>query len=107
MKIPFLGGAYEGRSSNVSPETCMNLFYEKGKNGESLVGTAGDTLFSSPAVGEVRGTVDSPDAEAATILRYHRFHHLRGHLLRQDLTLPLQGALHLGGEASQVLGRGP
>ena len=57
MKIPFLGGAYEGRSSNVSPETCMNLFYEKGKNGESLVGTAGSTLFSSPAVGEVRGGI--------------------------------------------------
>jgi hypothetical protein len=34
MKIPFLGGSYEGRSSNVSPETCINLFYEKGVSGE-------------------------------------------------------------------------
>ena len=57
MKIPFLGGAYEGRSSNVSPETCINLFYEKGKNGESLVGTAGSTLLVTPKAGEVRGGI--------------------------------------------------
>ena len=57
MKIPFLGGAYEGRSSNVAPETCLNLYYEKGKSGESLVGTAGSTLFVTPKVGEVRGGI--------------------------------------------------
>jgi hypothetical protein len=57
MKIPFLGGAYEGRSSNVSPETCINLFYEKGRSGESLVGTAGATLLATPKVGEVRGGI--------------------------------------------------
>lgn len=47
MQIPFLGGAYEGRSSNVSPETCINLFYEKGISGESLVGTAGATVLTA------------------------------------------------------------
>ena len=60
MKIPFLGGAYEGRSSNVSPETCINLFYEKGRSGESLVGTPGSKLLtsgSSTQNAEVRGGI--------------------------------------------------
>ncbi len=60
MKIPFLGGAYEGRSSNVSPSTCINLFYEKGADGESLVGTAGATVHATItglANGEVRGGI--------------------------------------------------
>jgi len=57
LEIPFIGGSYEGRSSNVSPETCLNLFYEKGKSGESLVGTAGSTLHVTPKFGEVRGGI--------------------------------------------------
>ena len=57
MQIPFLGGAYEGRSSNVAPETCINLFLEKGRSSESLVGTAGSTTLVTPAVGEVRGGI--------------------------------------------------
>ena len=60
MKIPFLGGAYEGRSSNVSPETCINLFYEKGSGGEALVGTAGSTVHTagtSTKEEEVRGGI--------------------------------------------------
>lgn len=60
MKIPFLGGAYEGRSSNVAPETCINLFYERGINGESLVGTAGATVLTagtSTKAEEVRGGI--------------------------------------------------
>jgi hypothetical protein len=70
MKIPFLGGAYEGRSSNVSPETCINLFYEKGVNGEALVGTPGAKIASSGLildsssgqyVTEVRGGIDYND----------------------------------------------
>lgn len=60
MKIPFLGGAYEGRSSNVSPETCINLFYEKGVSGEALVGTPGSTVLtagSSTEAAPVRGGI--------------------------------------------------
>ncbi len=57
MKIPFLGGAYTGRSSNVSPETCINLFFEKGVSGESLVGTAGSATLVTPAFAEVRGGI--------------------------------------------------
>jgi hypothetical protein len=53
-----LGGAYEGRSTDVSPQTCINLFYEKTTDGDSLVGTPGSTVFSSPAGGEVRGGVE-------------------------------------------------
>ncbi len=57
MKIPFLGGAYTGRSSNVSPSTCINLFFEKGVDGESLVGTAGAVSRVTPKFGEVRGGI--------------------------------------------------
>jgi len=57
LKIPFIGGAYEGRSTNVSPETCINLFVEKGVSGEALVGTAGSATLVTPAVGEVRGGI--------------------------------------------------
>ena len=58
MKLPFLGGAYTGRSSNVSPETCMNLFYEKGTSGEALVGSPGAVEFCDLGSGEVRGAIE-------------------------------------------------
>ncbi len=58
MKIPFIGGAYEGRSSNVSPETCFNLFKETGVGGtEALVSTYGATVLNSDFTGEVRGGI--------------------------------------------------
>lgn len=57
MIIPFLGGSYTGRSSNVAPETCINLFYDKGKNGESLVGVHGSTVLVTPTAAEVRGGI--------------------------------------------------
>lgn len=57
MLIPFIGGAYQGRSTNVSPETCINLFVERSKSGESLVGTAGSTVLVTPTFGEVRGGI--------------------------------------------------
>src|SRR5210317_1688045 len=58
MEIPVLGGAYEGRSTNISPQTCINLFYEKGMDGESLVGTPGSTVFANIGGGEVRGAIE-------------------------------------------------
>ena len=57
MLIPFIGGSYQGRSSNVAPETCINLFVERGKSSESLVGTAGSATLVTPAVAEVRGGI--------------------------------------------------
>jgi len=56
MKVRLLGGV-EGRSSNVSPEKCINLFYEKGENGESLVNVHGATEFADCGDGEVRGGI--------------------------------------------------
>jgi len=61
MKIPFIGGSNEGRSTDVSSETCINWFYEKADGGESLVPTPGRTLFSSPTTGEVRGAITYND----------------------------------------------
>lgn len=58
MKIPLIGGAYEGRSPNISPETCINWFAEKGSGGESLTSTPGATLFSALGSGEVRGGIE-------------------------------------------------
>jgi len=57
MKLPFLGGAYEGRSSNVSPETCINLFYEPGQ-ADSLVSTPGASTLNSTYSETVRGGIE-------------------------------------------------
>jgi hypothetical protein len=58
MKLPLTGGSYEGRSTNIAPEVCLNWFFEETVGGESLVSTPGATVFSSPAVGEVRGGIE-------------------------------------------------
>lgn len=55
MKLPFISGHYEGRSSNVAPRQCINYFYERGEDGEeSLVSTHGSTTFNSTGGSEVR-----------------------------------------------------
>lgn len=56
MKVRLLGGV-DGRSSNVSPEKCINLFYEKDGSGESLISTPGDNVFAALTGGEVRGGI--------------------------------------------------
>lgn len=56
MKLRLLGGV-EGRSTDVSPEKCINFFYEKGENGESLVNLHGATEFADCGNGEVRGGI--------------------------------------------------
>jgi hypothetical protein len=58
MEIPLIGGANKGRSTNISSETCINWFYEKGVGGEGLVGTHGATVFSALGAGEVRGGIE-------------------------------------------------
>ena len=57
MQLPFLGGAYTGRSPVVSSQQCVNYFYEKGVDGESLVSTPGSVEFNSDYSGEVRGGI--------------------------------------------------
>ena len=57
-KVPFLGGAYEGRSSNVAPQTCINYFYESGEDWEALVTTPGSTVFNNSFSGPVRGGIE-------------------------------------------------
>ena len=54
MKVELLGGAYAGRSTNTSPETCINLFVDPSGQG-SLVGTPGATEFVDLGSGTVRG----------------------------------------------------
>ena len=62
MQVEFLGGAYTGRSPNVSPQECVGLFYEKGVDGaDALVSTPGDTTFNSTYSGEVRGGIEFND----------------------------------------------
>lgn len=50
MRVAFLGGAYESRSSNVSAQECINLYYEPPPDGEqhegSLVGTDGASVWA-------------------------------------------------------------
>ena len=61
MKIPFLGGSYEGRSSNVASQRMINYFYEKNKDGESIVSAPGCTTLVTPKVAEVRGAIEYND----------------------------------------------
>jgi len=48
MKIPFVGGAYEGRSKNVNAQACKNLYpvinQQGGKEVLSMQHTPGLTL---------------------------------------------------------------
>jgi len=58
-KFEIIGPGYQGRSSNVNPSRCINLYPEintsDGKSVGSLVGTAGSLLFVDTLLGPVRG----------------------------------------------------
>jgi len=58
MIIPFAGGSYQGRSTNVASQKMINYFYEKNVDGESLVSTPGSTALVTPKAGEVRGGIE-------------------------------------------------
>jgi hypothetical protein len=77
MKIPFLGGAYEGRSSNVSAQQCINLYYEPTPKHElndgSLVATPG-------ALNKVSGT----DAESTPTLADDNQNEVRASIVYDD-----------------------
>lgn len=50
MEIPFVGGAYKGRSLNLNSQECQNLFPvldPLGKKVKALFGTAGLSEFVS------------------------------------------------------------
>ena len=61
MQIPFTGGNYAGRSTNVASQEMINYFYEKNIDGESLVSTPGSTVLVTPKSGEVRGGIEYND----------------------------------------------
>ena len=52
IEIPFLGGAYEGRSKSINAQQSINLFpvldQEEGKTVIAMYGTPGTTVFSEP-----------------------------------------------------------
>ena len=58
MIIPLTSGATAGRSSNISPEVLRNWFIEKTAGGESVVGTHGSTVLTTPVADEVRGGIE-------------------------------------------------
>lgn len=50
MRIPFLGGAYKGRSSNLDAQECINFFYEPettSSGSDALIGTHGTQSWAS------------------------------------------------------------
>lgn len=61
MKVPFIGGAYAGRSSNVNAERCLNFYFEAGPE-PSLVGTPGLTLRVTLTHGPIRGLAEFNDS---------------------------------------------
>ncbi len=59
MKIPFVGPAYTGRSSNLNNQRCVNFYIEtdpSGKNVMALYGTPGLNLFVYLGILPMRGT---------------------------------------------------
>lgn len=71
MRIPLLGGAYEGISTNTSSQEAINFFYEPPAPGEGHIGAMvpvhGATLFDTLAnAGDIRGMLYCP----ATSLLY-------------------------------------
>lgn len=71
MEIPFVGGAYTGRSSNLNAQVCQNFYpvidKQDGEKVLALYGTPGLTRVSVPANGEVRGMVNVSDFAYAVI----------------------------------------
>lgn len=58
MKVPLVGGAYEGRSTNLTPEVCINWYAERYQdNTWGLVSTPGATLLAQPRQAQVRGGI--------------------------------------------------
>lgn len=55
MKLPFFGGAYQGRSISVNSERCLNFFLEQDGQNWILVGTPGLTRRLTLEEGPVRG----------------------------------------------------
>jgi len=49
MKIQFIGGSYQGKSTNVNSQVCKNLFpvvnKEGGKEPLSIMGTPGLSVY--------------------------------------------------------------
>uniref|UniRef100_A0A6M3IR80 Putative capsid protein n=1 Tax=viral metagenome TaxID=1070528 RepID=A0A6M3IR80_9ZZZZ len=79
MEINFIGGAYQGRSSNLNAQVCQNLYpvidNQGGKSVLALYPTPGLREWCNPAyVGEVRGLHVMGDYLYAVIgLRVYRF----------------------------------
>lgn len=60
MEIPFVGGAYSGRSTNLNAQVCQNWYLEvdqqEGKAPKALINTPGMLLWCTSGIaGEVRG----------------------------------------------------
>jgi hypothetical protein len=55
ISIPFIGGAYAGRSLNINAQVCQNLYpvldQEGGKSVVALMNTPGLEFFSDPSLG--------------------------------------------------------
>lgn len=62
ISIPFVGGAYAGRSSNLNAQVCQNLYIELDKTSDkprALVGTSGLLEYIDPSLSTspVRGMI--------------------------------------------------
>jgi hypothetical protein len=59
MQVPLVGGAYKGRSTNLTPEVCINWFPERYRNDTwALVSTPGATQLAQPRQAPVRGGIE-------------------------------------------------
>lgn len=59
LPLPFVGGAYEGRSKNVNAQECINLFLEPDPKStraqNALIGAPGTAAWYTVGTGPIRG----------------------------------------------------
>lgn len=59
--FPFIGQAYQSRSTNIEAQECVNLYLEADPAGRNaLIGTPGTTLFATVGTGPIRGIYKPP-----------------------------------------------
>jgi hypothetical protein len=79
MRIPLLGGAYEGISTNTSSQEAINFFYEPPAPGEGHIGAMvpvhGATLFDALAnTGDIRGMLYNPETDLLYVVSDNDFY---------------------------------
>ena len=107
MKIPFVGGAYSGPSTNLDSQICQNLypvFDKEGGKVAAMRNTPGLTLLSQATNGEVRGIEVMEDNLYAVIEdRLFRFNSTGSYILIAGILLTHNGLVWMANNGTQIM----